>query len=390
MAVTEVDVGSAMGEPVEAEERVTPLELFFDLVFVFAITQVTAFMSHDPTWGGVGRGILVLAVLWWAWAAYAWLTNEVDADSVQARLVIFVVMAAMLVVSLATPGAFSDDALLFACAYIVVRLMHIILFAYATDDVDVRQSAILLAPTTLAAGALLVAASQVDGAVQAALWCAAIAVDYAGPYLWGVDGWRVSAGYFAERHGLIVIIAIGESIVAVGVGASGLALTTGVIAASVLGVAIAAALWWAYFDVVAIVGERKLSQQTDRSARNRQARDSYSYLHLPMIAGIVLLALGIKKTIGHVDEPLKVVPAFALCGGPAIYLLAHVGFRLRNVRSVNWYRLVTAAALFALVALATYVDALVTLAAVAVVCCTLIAIEVMRFGDARARVHAAR
>jgi low temperature requirement protein LtrA len=388
-----VDVGAdPRGVPIEApaepEQRVGPLELFFDLVFVFAITQVTTLMSEHPTWTGLGHGMLVLAALWWAWAAYAWLTNEVDTEAGEARLVIFVAMGAALVASLAVPHAFGGEAFTFACAYLVVRVMHILLYAHATDDVGVRHSALLLGPTSGAACALLFAASGADGALQSALWALALVIDYGGPYLWGVDGWRVSPGHFAERHGLIVIIALGESIVAVGAGASGTALDTDVIAATVLGLLLVAALWWAYFDVVALVAERRLRDAPPGRVRNRQARDAYSYLHLPMVAGIILLALGVKKTLAHVDEPLHTVPAAALCGGVALYLLAHVAFRARNVHSFNPHRTLAAAVCLALIPAATRIDALGALALVCGVCGALIAYEVVRFGEARARVRA--
>jgi low temperature requirement protein LtrA len=218
------------------------------------------------------------------------------------------------------------------------------------------------------------------------LWGVALAVDYAGPYVFGVRGWKLHPGHFTERYGLIVIIALGESIVAVGVGAEGLPLDAGVIAAAVLGIVVAASLWWAYFDVVAPVAERRLRAARGHAA-NRQARDSYSYLHLPMVAGIVLVALGAKKTLEHVDEPLKAVPATALCGGAALYLAAHVAFRVRNVGSINRQRIVAALACLALIPLATTVESLAALAALATVLATLISFEAMYFRQARARVR---
>ena len=208
----------------EPEKRVEPLELFFDLVFVFALTQVTARMAEDLSWAGLLRGLLVLAAIWWAWAAYAWLTNEVDGRRREVRLAIFGAMVAMLLASLAIPHAFEGDALLFACAYLGVRVMHVALFAAGTEHSGVRQAAIALVPTSVAAPALLIAASAFDGAPQSALWIAALAIDYVGGALRGIEGWSLSPGHFAERHGLIVIIALGESIVAIGVGAAGLAL----------------------------------------------------------------------------------------------------------------------------------------------------------------------
>ncbi len=373
---------------VEPEQRVTPLELFFDLVFVFALTQVTALMSENPTWTGLGQGLLVLGALWWAWTAYAWLTNTINPEQGGIRLAMFAAMAAMLVASLATPGAFASDGLLFGCAYFVVRALHIVLYAAASHDVDIQAAVKRLAPSAFVASGLLIAAGTFDGAAQATLWVLALAIDFAGPILGGMGGWRVSAGHFAERHGLIIIIALGESIVAVGVGASGLELDAGVVAAAIMGTVVVASIWWAYFDVVALVAERRL-RQAEGLEQVRMARDSYSYLHFPMIAGIVLIALGIKKTIGDVGQSLDPVPAVALTGGVAVYLLGHIGFRLRNVRSLNRQRLVVAVVCLALIPLAMTAPALVTLATLAALTAGLVAFEAIRFGEARARVRSA-
>jgi low temperature requirement protein LtrA len=382
----EVSTRDELEHHVEVEQRVTPLELFFDLVFVFGLTQVTSLMSADPTWSGLARGMLVLAALWWAWAAYAWLTNTIDPDEGGARLAVFGAMAAMLIVGLAAPGAFDDDALLFGGAYLAVRLLHILLYALAADDEDIRGAVVRLAPTSIVAPGLILGAAALDGTAQGIVWLVALAVDYAGPLFGGGRGWRVFPAHFAERHGLIVIIALGESIVAIGIGAAGIDLGGRVVLAAILGVVVSAALWWSYFDVVAIVAERKMTEAKG-VARSRIARDSYSYLHLPMVAGIILLALGVKKTIGHVDEPLELVPAVALCGGIALYYLAHIAFRLRNVRSVNWQRLVAALGCLALIPVATNARAIVGLAAIAGLCAILITYEAIRFRDARARIR---
>jgi low temperature requirement protein LtrA len=368
-------------------ERVSPLELFFDLVFVFAITQVTALMAATPTWQGMAQGLLVLAVVWWTWAGYAWLTNTMDPEDGLVRVAIFGAMGAMLLVSLAVPHAFGDDALFFAIAYLLVRVAHIVVFALADrTDTELRHAVGTLVPGTLIGTGLLVAASTQDGWLQGLFWVLAIVFDYGGPFVLGVRGWHLSATHFAERHALIVLIALGESIVALGIGAEGIPLTVGVVAAALLGVAVACALWWAYFDVVALVAERRLRDAVGE-AQLRMARDSYSYLHLPMVAGIVLFALGVKKTLGEVGEPLKLVPAVGLCGGVALYLLAHVAFRMRNVRTLNRQRLVAAAVLLALVPLTRDAPALATLALVAVVTAGLIAYEAIRFAEARERVR---
>src|SRR5919108_404188 len=294
MSTSETAEPTRLGRRVRLDERASPLELFFDLVFVFALTQVTSFMADETTWEGVLKGMLVLAALWWAWGAYAWLTNYINTDAWRERFLVFVSMAAMLVAALAVPNAFGDDGVLFGCVF-------------------------------------------------------------------GVRGFRVSPSHFAERFGLIVIIALGESIVAIGVGAEGIELGTSEVVAAVLGVALSAALWWAYFDVVALLAERHFSQARGH-ARILMARDAYSYLHLPMIAGIILVALGIKKTIEHVDEPLKTIPAVALLGGIALYHASHVAFRLRGMGTVNMQRLLAALACLALIPVAREVDALAGLA----------------------------
>ena len=283
-------------------EQVTPLELFFDLVFVLAITQCTQLMANDPTWGGIAQGLLVLGVLWWAWVGYAWLTSVVEPEEGAVRLVIFAAMAALLVVSLCVPEAFDDLGLTFAVAYGFVRASHIALFWISSrEDPAFRRSTAGLGVGTAVGVGLLVLASFFDGAVQGGIWALALALDMAEPYFFGSEGWKLVPRHFAERHGLIIIIALGESIVAIGVGATA-GVTAGVIAAAVLGVGLAAAMWWMYFDVVAIVAAHHLARLPAGREQNEMARDSYSYLHFPMVAGIVLVALGLKKTIEHVED----------------------------------------------------------------------------------------
>jgi low temperature requirement protein LtrA len=369
------------------EERVTPLELFFDLVFVLAITQCTALMAAQPTWAGLAKGLAVLAVLWWCWGGYAWLTSVVDPEEGAVRLVIFGAIGSLLVAALCVPGAFDDSALLFAAAYGAVRVAHILLFVLASrDDPGLRYSVLTLAGSTTLGVGLLTAAAFADGGLQGGLWALAIALDVGGPYFFGVEGWKLVPGHFAERHGLIVIIAIGESIVAIGVGVTG-EVDAGIVAAAAAGTVVASGLWWLYFDVVALVAQRRLARATPGREQNSIARDAYSYLHYPMVAGIILVALGMKKTIGDVGEPLKLVPAAALFGGTALYLLAHVAFRLRNVRSLSKRRLVTAALLLAAIPVAVEIPALAALTVLAAGLATLIGYEAIRFAEARDRVR---
>ncbi len=311
-------------------EGVTPLELFFDLVFVLALTECTALMADEPTWEGLAKALLVLAVLWWSWSGYAWLTSLVDPEEGVVRIAMFGAMAAFLVAALCVTEAFDDSALIFALAYAGVRTAHIVLFTISSrDDPNLRASVISLAISTAVGVSLLVGASFADGALQGAIWGLAILLDYGGPYFFGVEGWRMMPSHFAERFGLIVIIALGESIVAIGVGVES-EVDAGIVIAAVLGTIVAGALWWLYFDVVALVAARRLSNAAPGREQNGIARDSFSLLHFPMVAGIVLLALGLKKTLGHVEDPLKLVPAVALLGGTAVDQLAHVAFRWRN------------------------------------------------------------
>jgi len=368
-------------------ERVTPLELFFDLVFVLAITQCTALMAHHPTWSGLAQGLLVLGILWWAWTGYAWLTSVVDPEEGAVRLIIFGAMAALLLVSLCVPDAFGSLGLAFALILGVVRTAHIALFMLASPDDDgLRHSVLGLAVSTLIAVSLLALASAFDGLAQGALWALALFLDMGGPYFFGSEGWKLMPGHFAERHGLIVIIALGESIVAIGIGAEH-TLTLGIGAAAVLGVALTAAMWWVYFDVVAIVSGRRLAEAETGRAQNELARDSYSYMHLIMVAGIVLTALGLKTTIGHFGDHLHAVPAFALLGGVAIYLLGLVAFRYRHVQTINRRRLLLAIVLLILVPVATEVPALLALAVVNVLIWSMIAYETRTYGEGRTRLR---
>jgi low temperature requirement protein LtrA len=366
---------------------VTPLELFFDLVFVLALTQCTALMYHHPTWEGLAQGMLVLGVLWWSWTGYAWLTSVVDPEEGAVRIAMFAAMASLLLVAICVPEAFDSLALEFALAYGAVRAAHIALFILASgNDPALRRSTVGLAAGTAVGVGLLLAASLFDGLAQAAVWSLALLLDMAEPFFFGSEGWKLVPGHFAERHGLIIIIALGESIVAIGAGAEA-SLTPGIAAAAVLGVTLAAALWWTYFDVVALVSARRLARAPEGRERNELARDSYSYLHFPMVAGIVLAALGMKKTLGAVSAPLDVELAFALLGGVAFYLLGLVAFRFRHIHSINRQRLLVALILFALLPAAVALPALASLAIVAALLSAMITYETVSYGEGRERVR---
>jgi low temperature requirement protein LtrA len=364
-------------------ERVTPLELFFDLVFVLAITECTSLMSHHPNWSGLAQGLLVLGVLWWAWASYAWLTSVIDPEAGAVRLVFFAAMASMLVAAICVPEAFGDLALAFALAVGFFRVAHIALFMIASADApDLRRSITALAVSTAIAVAILATASAFDGLTQAALWVLALALDFGGPYFFGIEGWQLVPGHFAERHGLIVIIALGESIVQIGAGAAG-HLDLGIGVAAVLGVGVAAAMWWVYFDVVALVSARRLADAEVGPVQNALARDSYSYLHLFLVAGIVVTAFGLKSVIAHDGAHLDWLTAFALCGGIALYLLGLVAFRHRQKGDWNRHKPVCAALLLLLIPVATAIPALATLAIATILLALLVAREHSNYDERR-------
>jgi low temperature requirement protein LtrA len=329
----------------------------------------------------------VLALLWWTWTGYAWLTSVVDPEEGAVRLALLVSMAALSITALTVPEAFGDRAVEFALAYAVVRAAHIALFMLASrDDPALRHSVSGLALSTALGVALLIAGALVGGTGQAVIWGLALLFDLGSPYFFGTEGWKLAPAHFAERHGLVIIIALGESIVALGVGTD-VGLSARVAAAAVLGVVVVFELWWIYFDVVAIANVRRLVRVPPGRERNALARDVYSYLHFPLVAGIVLAALGLHDVLAHPEDPLKTVPAFALLGGVAIYLLGHVFVRLRGAHTLNRQRLILALVLFALVPLAREPSGLVTVGAVAALLGAMIGYETRRYGESRARVR---
>jgi low temperature requirement protein LtrA len=377
-------------QALELEHRITPLELFFDLVFVFAFTQVTILLSEDPTWRGLGHGLLVLAATWWPWASYAWLTNSVDAGRDEVLAAILGAMAAMFVAALAVPEAFGDHGVVFGVAFLIVAVMHLVLYALSSRSEPELFAAIRrLAPSSLLGATLILAAGFVDDPAKSVIWIVALAVGFVGPFLGGIGGWRLAPAHFVERHGLIVIIAIGESLVAIGVGARGTDLDAGVIAAALLGLAVATSFWLAYFDFFPIRLQRLLTERHG-AARVSFARDVYSYLHFPMVAGIVLFAFAMKVTLAHVGRELDTIPAVALCVGPAVYLFAFVGLRLRISRTLSRGRLVTAVAFLAALPVAHAVPALAALALITTIWVVFHAYEIIWWREARAETRALR
>jgi low temperature requirement protein LtrA len=377
-------------QPVEREQRVSPLELFFDLVFVFAFTQVTTVLSSNPTWSGLEHALLLLTALWWAWAAYAWLTNTVDPGEGLVWGTMLVASGAMFVGALALPEAFGGHGVVFGVAFLIVALMQLALYALAArGDSDLLQAILRITPSSIAGATLIAVAGFVHGGLKPVLWLIALAVGFFAPLVVRPSGWRLHPAHFVERHGSIVIIAIGESLVAVGLGVRHGGLGAEEIGAAVLGFVVAASFWLAYFDFFTIRAQQLLD---DRSGVQQiaLARDTYTYLHLPMVVGIVLFAFAVKTTLGDVHAELSIVPALALCGGPALYLFAYVGLRFRVARTIRGGRLVAAVVCAALVPAAIAVQAIVALALVTAVWVVLHAYELIWWRTARAEVRAQR
>jgi low temperature requirement protein LtrA len=370
---------------VDTEHRVTPRELFFDLVFVFAFTQVATLLTDDPTFAGIGRGVLVLGALWWAWTAYAWLTNTVDPEEGVVGAALLVALIAMFIAALVVPEVFDDEGVLFGAAFLVVIAMHLTLYALAgRGNRDLLAAVLRLAPWTLLGAILILAAGFMDGA-RTWLWVAALACTYVGAALSGARGWRLHPSHLAERYGLVLIIALGEAFIAIGIGARGIGIGPGEVVAAILGLLVAASFWLAYFDFFSIRGEQMLRDR-EGPERIALARDVYAYGHLPLIVGIVLFAFAMKTIVGHIGEELDSVAAFALCGGSALYLLTYSAMRMRILRRVSLSRgrFVAALVLLLVLPLATTIPALAALALVTAVWLALHTYELVWWREARA------
>ncbi|HEY4748701.1 MAG TPA: low temperature requirement protein A [Steroidobacteraceae bacterium] len=362
------------------ERRTSPVELLWDLVFVFAVTQVTALLAHDLTWAGFGRSMLVLALVWWAWSAFVWAANAQDTAAPTLRLALLLAMVLIFISGLAIPGAFGDESTLFAVTYAGVRFLHLALYADASRRGNASWSAIAGFAVTVAIGmGLLIAGSFLDGLPRIALWTAAVLIDYAGPAwltrerLRGLQ--QVAVAHFAERYSLFIIICLGESIVTIGVGANGHTLDTELVAAVALGLLITVGLWWTYFDNFAATTEQRLRHHEDPVLA---AADAYSYLHLLLVAGIIIFAVGEKFAIRGVGEPLSDGARLALCGGVALYLAGHVAFRARMGGGVSYSRLAAIGALAVLFVAGTELAAWGLAGLVTVVLVALCALETMR------------
>jgi low temperature requirement protein LtrA len=378
----------AVGTVTESEEekRTEFIELFFDLVFVFAFTQVTTLALEDTSAAGFARAALVFALVWWAWSAYAWLTDAIDVENIPTRLFMFGAMLGAFFMALAVPNAFTDEAAWFGAAYFAVRLLQIVLYVWGVRDDPVQRLAVgRLAPWFLVAPTIVLVGGLLDDPWRTALWVASLAVDVVGTLVAGASGgFRVSAAHFAERYALIVIIALGESIVAIGLAAEGL--NEGMAYAFAVAVAFAgaAAAWWAYFDFVQIAAEHAL-HGADETSRGPLGRDVYTYFHYPIVLGIIFLAVAAKKTLSAPTDPLSDGGRAALGLGLGLFLLGFVLIRLRVIQHLAWERIAAAVTVLLLVLVLDETDAVVLLALSVVVVVAALAVEAIRLRDARAR-----
>jgi low temperature requirement protein LtrA len=387
--------GSLLGgvRPTSEDHRATPFELLFDLVYVFALTQVTSYMAHAHSTQGVLQGLLLLALLWWTWSAYTWLGNQARADEGLLRAAMAVAMAGMFVVALTIPEAWNDapgglnGPLVLVGAFLLVRFLHLTVYAVAAaGDPGLRRQVAISWLPTLAGGALLVLGALVGGSAQTLLFAGALLVDWVPIYLTSRHGnWRIhSPAHWSERHGLFIILAIGESVVAIGVGAAEKPISAPLLIAAILGVAVAIGLWWLYFDMVSLAAEHRLAEAQGQ-ARAKLAVEAYTYGHFPLIAGIVLAALGVEGVVAHAGEgkPLGAFYALPLFGGVAVYLAGQLLFKRRVHGALSLPRLVATGMLLAGLPAAVALPPLVGLTGLVLILAGLIVVETTRYAQTR-------
>ena len=321
-----------MKESFELETRtstgseVSPLELFFDLVFVFTITQLTTLLARNPTWGGLLQVVLLFGNIWWMYGGYAWLTNAVPPRELGVRLLLLLGMGGFLMVALSIPTAFGAGGFAFGIGYLVVTIVHTAVFLRVSEQ-SALKSMLGLGPFNLVSAGLLLAGSVSGPQARIGLFAAAFVLHWITPYITKIGGFRIRAGHFVERHGLIVLIAIGESVVAVGIGLGTIALPAGRIVAALLGLALAAALWWLYFSGE----ERRAELAFERAPETERpwiALNAFGYAFLPLLGGIVAVAAGTKLAVVRYNDPSTVNAAVLLAGGIALYLAGLVLFRI--------------------------------------------------------------
>ncbi|MGD8165642.1 low temperature requirement protein A [Herbiconiux sp. P16] len=368
-------------------DRVTTLELFFDLAFVFAFTQLSRLMAQQHDALGIVQALVILVLLWWSWTAYGWLSNLAHADEGVVRIAMIIGMTAMFVAGLVVLEAYDDlpgglfGPLVFVAAYLGARITHGIVFVWLSEPGLRRRTAITVGLSVVPSGALLTAGALLGEPWQ--IWCALAAVAIE-PIVSrrtsaGID-WPVrSTAHFTERHGLVVILALGESILAIGAGVATQPMNTSILVGVVLSMLICVALWWAYFARLARAAEHALAGRVS-GERGRLATDSYTYLHLLLVSGIVLAALGLEVAMAHIDqaEPFGLFGAAALGGGVACFLSGSAFFARRLLGQWNRVRLAFATLLVLAVPGIALLPPVAALASVAGLLLVVLAVDRMR------------
>jgi low temperature requirement protein LtrA len=385
-------------QPLSGSARVSTFELLFDLVFVFAFTQVTEFMVSTHSAVGVLQALIILSTLWWSWSSYGWLTNQTSVNDGILRIGMLVAMCGIFVQALAIPSAFHrsgslNAALVIGIAYLVVRLVHMGLYLVAAgDDRALRRQVLRSSVSMWVSFPLIVVGALITPAIQTWFWLAAVVADIALTYLTARGGdWRIhSAAHWAERHGLVIILALGESVVAIGAGVGGSRLTLAVLGGAVLALLLTAGLWWLYFDAISSAAEERLSREDDRG-RAALATDAYTFVHLLLVSGIVISALGVEEVMRSVDKsgPLGLFGSCALYGGTALYLFGHAVFWKRAGGTWKVWRLVGASLLLASIPLGLVVSSIVALGLAVLLTALVIVIESLLFSADKGRARAA-
>ncbi|MFI6262533.1 low temperature requirement protein A [Micromonospora sp. NPDC051006] len=355
--------------------RVTPVEIFFDLVFIFTLIQLTRILEHDLSVVGVGHVLLLFGILWWMFGGYVWLPNHVPPRSAPQKLLLFVAMVGFLTAAVAVPEAFAGAGIAFGVGYLVAVIVHLVLFAQA----DVGRVVRWLAPYNIGAALLVLAGGVLSGTAQYVLWLTAVVLQWVAPYLVPRISWMHAASSFhlapahlVERHGLLVIIALGESVVAIGMGANVRHSTVSTVAVVALALALPAALWWTYFADVDL--DEEVLADARHEPRARLAL-RLGFAHVPLLLGIVVAAAGVHAAVAHPGERVAWQPALALAGGVAVYLVGIAVSRHALHAAEPWSRLVTAAVVLATVPVGVAVNAGLQLAAVAALVAAMLAVD---------------
>jgi low temperature requirement protein LtrA len=361
-----------MSDVPERSVRVSTLELFFDLVFVFTITQLTGVLVEGGDAASVAQVVVMFLVIWWMYDGYAWLTNAITTDRARYRLLLIGGMGGFLVIALALPEAYDGDGLAFGIAYLAVVLLHSSMYVKGASLSEV--AAILrIVPFNLAAVALVLVGGALGGDAQWVLWALAAALLWVTPWFTSVEGFVVSTSHFVERHGLVVIVALGESIVVVGVGAAGLELDLGLALVALLSLALSASLWWLYFSDESSVERAMHDAPPER--RPLMALLGFGYWHYGLLLGVVAVAAGLKKAVGDPYDSLDIWIASELAVGAALFAACDVGFRRTLGIPRGEVRLLAAAAMLATIPLGTEVAAVAQVGALAAIVTLALVVE---------------